>query len=71
MITATLLRAIAPRANPKLVGELAASMAEILPAARISQRHCGLRIFSPRPRMKAMASGRCRILGADSGAECL
>lgn len=36
MITATLLRAIAPRANPRLIGELAAAMAEILPAAGIS-----------------------------------
>jgi len=35
MITATLLRAIAPRANPKLVDELAAAMAEILPGAGI------------------------------------
>lgn len=36
MITATLLRAIAPRANPKLAGELAAAMTEILPAADIA-----------------------------------
>ncbi|MBL8895480.1 MAG: hypothetical protein JNJ53_12810 [Rhizobiales bacterium] len=36
MITATLLRAIAPRANPKLAGELAAAMTEILPAAEIA-----------------------------------
>lgn len=36
MITATLLRAIAPRANPKLAGELAAAMTEILPATDIA-----------------------------------
>lgn len=36
MITATLLRGIAPRANPKLVGDLAAAMAEIFPAADIA-----------------------------------
>ncbi len=36
MITATLLRAIAPRANPKLAVELAAAMEDVLPAAGIS-----------------------------------
>ncbi len=36
MITATILRAIAPKADPKLLDKLAAAMAEILPAAAIA-----------------------------------
>jgi len=36
MITATILRAVAPSANPAFINELAEAMAEILPAAEIA-----------------------------------